>query len=719
MKFFSLFLLLFLGFSSKSFALISKVKISNQNLPAVLKADIVTGDQINAEIKATGNVEITKDSAVLYANSATYNKNSKYIFAQGDVRIKNLEIGNILAPSIAIKDDFSQGSFSDARMFFVDGSYLFSKKIERKIGNKMVLEKSIFSLCPNQEIVNDNYQAGKLWDMLTISSSTSKIDKEKNNFSSYNSIIKFYKFPILYLPYFKFPLPSKERQSGFLQPSYTRNSNFGFGLKIPYFFAIDKNIDLTTTPNYYFGSSQLILNNNIRHFTKFGKYNFNFDIANNQVDNFVDKTVVKRSNKSIRWHIDGSGMFDFTKDFGFDFNINTLADRNYLRDYGFDYLAYSTSKLNFDYIKNRDYVGVKFLRFQELENEKFEKQSPLISPIISSYHESKPLFFKEKFSIASNFANLKRADGLQYKRLSLVPEFKIPFNVKGNLINLSYQIQSDIYKIDGHSITNQQNNYKNTQSNLNKQFAINWRLPLRNKSSKNTLTLEPIANFVMSDFKTRNNLIPLQDSVNSELSFSNLFANDRISGFDRNEAGKRVSYGLRSAFFSDIGEFDFTAGQAIILSEKQQDIKIRGFADNNRSNIVGIGSFRGKKYFNISYAFQLDQQNYSNNVNQITSSLTYKKFTLNGDYLLIRKNKFFAQKKEQANFSSTMELPKKIKLKLFLIRDFVEKRNIQRGFEVSREGCCSVFGFSLIENNPSNLMKPQKTFNLNFTVKNL
>ena len=93
MNFFSLFLLLFLGFSSKSFALISKVKISNQNLPAILKADIVSGDQINSEIKASGNVEITKDSAVLYANSATYNKNSKYIFAQGDVRIKNLEIG--------------------------------------------------------------------------------------------------------------------------------------------------------------------------------------------------------------------------------------------------------------------------------------------------------------------------------------------------------------------------------------------------------------------------------------------------------------------------------------------------------------------------------------------------------------------------------------------------------------------------------------------------
>jgi len=719
MNFFSLFLLLFFGLYTNSYALITKVKIANHNLPAVLKADIVFGDQINSEIQANGNVEITKDSAILYAKSARYNKKSKYIFAEGDVRIKNLEIGNILAPSITIKDDFSEGNFSDARMFFIDGSYLFSKKIERKNGNQMILKKSIFSLCPNQEIVQDNYKAGQNLDMLTISSTSAKIDKENNNFSSYNSIIKFYKIPILYIPYFKFPLPNKERQSGFLQPSYSRNSNFGFGIKVPYFFAIDKNIDLTTTPNYYFGSSQLILNNNIRHFTKYGKYNFNLDIANNQVNNFADKTVVKRSNKSLRWHFDGAGKFDFTKDFGLDFNVKTLADRNYLRDYGFDYLAYSTSKINLDYIKNRDYVGVKFLRFQELENEKLENQSPLISPIISSYHESNPFFFKEKFAMSTNFANLKRADGLQYKRLSLSPDFQIPFNFKGNLINFSYKLQNDFYNIDNKGLIANKNHYKNTQYDLKKQLAINWRLPLRNKSNNKTLTVEPIANFVMSDFKTANHLIPLQDSVNTELSFSNLFANDRMSGFDRNEAGKRISYGLKSSLFNKYGEFDFTAGQAIILSEKSQDIKIRGFAENNRSNIVGIASFKGKKYFNISYAFQLDQKTYSNSVNQVNSSVKYNKFAINSDYLLIRKNQFFLQKKEQANINTTFELPKKIKVRLFIIRDFVEKRNIQRGIEINREGCCSLFGFSIIENNPSNLMKPQKTFNLNFTIKNL
>ena len=75
------------------------------------------------------------------------------------------------------------------------------------------------------------------------------------------------------------PLPAKKRQTGLLQPSYSKNSNFGLGIKVPYFIDIAKNKDLTITPTYYFNSEQLILNNSWRHFTKFGSYNLNTEIS--------------------------------------------------------------------------------------------------------------------------------------------------------------------------------------------------------------------------------------------------------------------------------------------------------------------------------------------------------------------------------------------------------------------------------------------------------
>lgn len=713
-------LLIFLTQYAEAFALVNFKATKQSNLPAVLKAKIVSGDQINGDINAKGNVEITKDSNVIYADEVNYNKNTKIIKAFGNVKIKNLEIGYVLSPRIEIKDDFSVGDFFDARVFFVDGSYLFSKKMSRLSKEKTSLKKSIFSICPNEEIVQDNSKAGSIFDFATISSSTSTIDKENNNLSSWNSIVKLYEIPILYIPYLQVPLPAKKRQTGLLQPSYSKNSNFGLGVKLPYFIDIAKNKDLTVTPTYYFNSEQLILNNSWRHFTKFGSYNLNAEISNNKIESNFDKTVVTRSKKNIRWTFDGKGNFDFNKDFGSDFSIQTVADRNYLRDYHFNYLAYTASKINFDYINKRNYFGVKSIRFQELENASTEKNSAFILPSISSHFETKPLFFKEKLILDSNFTTITRSEGLQYRRGSFTPQFKIPFNLKGNLFEFSTKLQGDLYSLNDKDLrTADARIFKTNQSNLKSEISFNWRLPIRNKSKKNTLTLEPIVNFVMSDFKTKNSLLPLEDSVDSELTFSNLFINDRISGFDRNEAGKRVSYGLKSSFFNSLGDFDLTIGQAFIIKNKKQDVDIRGFADNNKSNIVGIASYKGKKYFYMSYSFQIDQASYRNDVNQVVAGFNYKKFNLSGDYLLIRKTLTSPNRKEQATISSAIELPYKWKVKILAIRDFVQKRNIRRGAEIVREGCCGDFSFSVIENNQSDLKKPQKTFNLNFTFKNL
>jgi LPS-assembly protein len=720
MKLLIAFLLIFLTQYAEAFALVNFKTTKESGLPAVLKAKIVSGDQIKGEINANGNVEISKDSNIIYADEASYNKNTKIIKANGNVKIKNLEIGYVLSPKIEIKDDFSVGDFFDARVFFVDGSYLFSKKMSRLSNEKTSLKKSIFSICPNEEIVKDNSKAGSIFDFATISSTTSTINREDNNFSSWNSIVKLYKIPVLYIPYLQIPLPAKKRQTGLLQPSYTKNSNFGLGIKTPYFIDIDKNKDLTITPTYYVNSQQIIVNNGWRHYTKYGKYNLNLELANNKIKSTMDKTVINRSKKNIRWEIEGKGNFDFNKDFGLDFSLQTVADRNYLRDYGFNYLAYTTSKINTDYINKRNYFGIKSIRFQELENANKEKNSPLILPSISSHFETKPLFFKEKLILDANFTSITRLEGLQYRRGSLTPQFKIPFNLKGNLFEFSTKFQGDLYSLNDKDLrVAEPRIYQANQSNLKSEFSFNWRLPIRNKSKKNTLTIEPIINFVMSDFKTKNSLIPLEDSVNSELTFSNLFINDRISGFDRNEAGKRVSYGFKSSFFNSYGEFDFTAGQAFIIKNKRQDVVIRGFADNNKSNIVGIASYKGKKYFSISYSFQLDQASYRNDINQVVANFNYKKFNLGADYLLMRKTLNSPIKKEQATISSSIELPKKWKIKISTTRDFVQKRNIRRGIEILREGCCSDFGFSVIENNQSNLTKPQKTFNLNFTFKNL
>jgi LPS-assembly protein len=716
------FFLLFFA-AQNSWALPSFKKNSQASLPAILKADTIDGDKLTNVITANGNVEVSTDGSVIYADQLTYSKNDKTIRAIGNVKIKDFEIGNVRAKEAEVKDDFSSGMFTDSKIVFNDGSYLSSPKIDRKTPLVTVLKNPIYSICPSPEISLNNELAGKKRDMASIKSSSTVIDRDKQVMRSKHGIFRFYNIPVFYTPFIQTPLPAKERQTGFLHPSYAKSTSLGLGIRTPFYWNISPNKDLTINPFIGISSKQIILNNEFRHMTSYGEYRATLEIANNELisNTNTNTTVVKRSTKQYRGYVGGSGIFDFTTNSGLNFSGTTVFDRNYLRDYYFSYTNHTLSKINLDYIKGREYQAIKTIRIQELESVAGEKAAPWILPSIDSHIETKPFFFKEKFSLTSNATAITRQDGLQYRRTTFIPEANIPFNLRGNLFNINSKLQADFYSLDNNFQygTARTNDFDHTQSNFKPEISFGWRLPLIKKSKSNTLMIEPMANFVVSSYRKNFNKLPNEDSNSSELTVSNLFVTDRISGFDRNEAGERASYGAKTSLFNKYGEFSLTAGQSYRKSNEAQDVVIRGFADNNKSNIVGQAMYKAMKYFSLSYSFQLNESNYRNDVNQVTAALTFDRFTFTTDYLLIRKSLQNVQEREQISATSMVKLTNRWKVTVSSSRDLVLDRTLSRGLTLYRDGCCTTFGFSVVETNPSSLVKPQKTFNLSLSFKNL
>lgn len=60
-------------------------------------------------------------------------------------------------------------------------------------------------------------------------------------------VLDFKGVPILYSPYFSFPLNDK-RKSGFLAPSAGSSDELGFELRAPYYLNLAPNYDATITP---------------------------------------------------------------------------------------------------------------------------------------------------------------------------------------------------------------------------------------------------------------------------------------------------------------------------------------------------------------------------------------------------------------------------------------------------------------------------------------
>lgn len=689
--------------------------------PAILKADNVDGDKITNIVTATGNVEVIKDSTKLTSDIITYDKLNGFLKADGNVRVKDPDLGKMRASEAQIKSDFSNGFFLNSTLVFSDGSYLKSERADRKTPEITVFQRPIFSLCPSKEINQENDLAGQLFDTISIKSREATVDRENQSMKIKHGILRIYNVPVLYTPYAKFPLPDNKRKSGFLTPSYIKNNRFGLGFIAPYFIDIAPNADLTITPKFYLSNSQTAAMNNFRHLSKYGQYNVDLEISSNNLESNTDKLVINRTTKKYRWLLGGDGKFNFTDKLSADYKLNTAGDRNYPRDYNFSFLAYTVSEAQLDHTDGRDFYGIKTVRIQELIDVANEKSAPFVLPTLNSYIETKPLAHNIKLALASNFSAITRESGLQYRRASLTPEVKIPLNLHGNLFNFGARVQGDVYSLENNFKAEEDYSaapkYNSVQTNYRPEISASWRLPLIQKKQSNTLLVEPIINFVSSTTARNYLKLPDEDSNDSELTVNNLFVNNRIAGYDRNEIGERVSYGVKTSTFNRFGQLGLTLGQSYRIASKEQDTSIRGFNDNNKSNIVGEFSYKIPKRFNMIYSFQLNESNYRNDVNSLISDLTFDRLVVSGNFLLLRKNNNNPTEAKQAGGNIGFKLTPKLTVSLNAAHDFVTQRTISRGIVFDYGGCCLLVNFSVKENNSANLVKPQQSFQINILVR--
>ena len=60
--------------------------------------------------------------------------------------------------------------------------------------------------------------------------------------------LEFFGVPIAYMPYFSTPDPTVKRKTGFLMPGFTSNTPFGYGVEVPFYWAIAPDMDMTFSP---------------------------------------------------------------------------------------------------------------------------------------------------------------------------------------------------------------------------------------------------------------------------------------------------------------------------------------------------------------------------------------------------------------------------------------------------------------------------------------
>lgn len=214
----------------------------NANMVVKAKEMVYDNDQDN--VTAVGEVQIYYDGRTLQADRVIYDRKTDRVHATGNVKVTEADGTITYADTLELTRDFHDGFVNALRVVTTDQTYLAATRSERTAGNVTVFQNGVYTACvPCME----HPEKPPLWQIKAVRI----IHNEQEKMIYFEDAhFEFLGMPIAYLPYMSSPDPTVKRKSGVLAPSYIYSSDIGYGVKVPYFFNLAPNYDLTLTPGF-------------------------------------------------------------------------------------------------------------------------------------------------------------------------------------------------------------------------------------------------------------------------------------------------------------------------------------------------------------------------------------------------------------------------------------------------------------------------------------
>ena len=207
--------------------LFNKNLYAEEDVPFILNAEKIVNVHKESKVVATGNVEVIQGKEVLRADYLEFDRIKNKAYVKGNVSILDKDGVVYFADYAEVDKGFKNGLTKNISILFPDNSKMAASDGKRFKGLISRLKKALYSACncddPNKK---------PTWQ---IKASEVVHDSKRKKISYKNAFLDFLGFPIAYTPYYSHPDPSVKRQSGFLFPSYTSNSELGTIIKTPYY----------------------------------------------------------------------------------------------------------------------------------------------------------------------------------------------------------------------------------------------------------------------------------------------------------------------------------------------------------------------------------------------------------------------------------------------------------------------------------------------------
>ncbi|WP_249136623.1 LPS-assembly protein LptD [Bradyrhizobium tropiciagri] len=648
----------------------------------LVQATEVDYDYNNSRISAVGNVQMFYNGTSVEADKVIYDQKTKRLHAEGNIRMTDAEGKITYANIMDLSDDYRDGFVDSLRVDTEDQTRMAATRADRSSGNYTVFDNGVYTACAP---CKDDPKKPPLWQ---VKGARIIHDQTEKMLYFENAQLEFFGVPMAYLPYFSTPDPTVKRKSGFLMPGFTSYTAFGYGVEIPYYWAIAPDMDATFNPRVT-SKQGVLLQTEFRQRLSNGSYQVRlYGIDQTDPGAFAGQP----GDRQFRWGVDTKGQFALNDKWVFGWDGVVLSDYFFMSDYRLaqykdpfgSFLSLPTeaiSQLYLTGVGNRSFFDARAIYYLSYSGN--QNQVPVVAPVIDYNNVINSPILGGEFSYKMNFVNLTRetavfdpitttantnslclttsADPMArtpsqcllrgmpgtYTRLTAEAQWRKSYtDPLGQIWTPFVSVRADAINAD---ISNQPgvSNYLpvgDTQTvRLMPTVGFEYRYPFINVQPWGTTTVEPIAQVIIRPNEPNAGKLPNEDAQSLVFDTSNLFSVDKFSGYDRVEGGSRANVGVQATT-----QFDHGGSVKAVFGQSYQLFGLNSFAvadvtntgvdsglQNARSDYVASLAYSPNRTYTFSVRTRMDEATWNINRFEAQATANFDRWSVSllyGDY---------------------------------------------------------------------------------------
>lgn len=585
----------------------------------VLSANELVYNRDAERVTAVGGVQINYAGYKMVAQKVEYNQKTGRLTAIGNIELIEPNGNRLYAETLDVTDNFADGFINALRVETTDNTRLIAESGERVGGTEMILNNGVYTAClPCAE----NPEKPPLWQ---IKAERVVQNGETRTIRLENARFELFGYSIATLPVLIMPDHTVKRKSGFLFPKMSITDNLGFGLTVPYYYAISNSMDATISGTGYTNQG-FLLEGEFRQRLETGTYTLRAaGIDQMNPGQFTSGTQDAQVN--TRGLLATTGEFKINPRWAFGWDAMIQSDRNFARTYSLDGLdqAVHTNQIYLTGLGKRNFFDMRSLYFDVQNacdpntvcdtgegdiNRMDERQQAIVYPVLDYQYIAPSPVYGGEFSVTSNLTNISRRESDFYTvdgfdrfrglsgsstRLTTEMEWKRQFVTPSGLVltpmlaargdALALDVVSPNSAFDGrfHYDGDFDTSHSATRGMLT--AGLEARYPILMTTENSSHIFEPIAQIFIRPNEQLAGGLPNEDAQSLVFDATTLFDRDKFSGFDRTEGGTRANLGLRYN-----GTFD---NGYTLRSLFGQSYQLAGLNSFSTPDLVNVGAESG------------------------------------------------------------------------------------------------------------------------------